>query len=469
MNKALLAVAGIVVVGGIYYVATTSGKKDGVSLPSLSKSELSALVKSQTAEYEADGFKISEKDGVFVLQAADEKKVRIFLFDKLSAMLPKSYSSTLRPIKREFLSKDENIVAGLEFDMKVIDTDEGAKLEVVLTKLPEHLQKDLESSPKAKWFKDILDKGTFAYTLSMDKKGTVNGVALKDINEHIEVDKTVIDTKIAGVWAKFAGDVNAKFTMQEAVKIISINVKERNNFFGLTINNIKGNVDQTTPFDQVASSSIERITYDMEKRNKFLKFLMNGIAFQSKTESKNGFVDSTVEMAADKSSFKVTRHGKVKSDLMIDGFKFGLTGKHISKEAALALQNLNASPKKLESALQKMLKTGLTLDVDALNVKKVMFTTPFLALEVKDFTFKLHAQLKENSLDMNMGSPMQYFPFIKVNARLALNSEDLDKIVKMQPMAGMLVNMKKVEGDLAVFELLFENGQVTVNGNQLPF
>ena len=474
MNKALLAVAGVAVVGGIYYVSTTGGS--GVSLPSLSTSELSTLVKSQTAGYEADGFKISETDGVFTLQAADETKVRAFLFKKFTAMLPKSYNASLNPLKQEFLNVKRESLVGLEFDMKVIDTDEGAKLEVILTKLPSKLQKNLENAPKAKWFKDILDKGAFAYELSMDKKGTVNGIALKDIKEHIEIDKsTVVDAEVSGVWAKFSGDVNAKFTMQEAVKIISLNVKDNNTFLGLTVNNIKGNVEQTTPFDQVASSSIERITFDMEKRNKFIKFLMNGIAVQTKTESKDGFINSTIAVDVHKADYKLTRRGKVQADAVVDDFKFSLTGKHISKKAALALQDLSVSANPqadmgaLMVAMESMLKSGLSLDVDALNVKKLGFATPFLKLELKDFAFNLHAQLKENSLNMNMGSPMQYIPFIRVNARLALNSEDLDKLVAMQPMAGMLVNMKKVEGDLAVFELVFENGQVTVNGNALPF
>lgn len=477
MNKALLVIAGVAVAGGIYYVTTTGDKSDGsgFSMPSLSKSELSTLVQSQKAGYEADGFQMTEKDGVFILKASDEKKVRTFLFEKFTAMLPKSYSATLKPLKQEFLSSDENFVEGLEFDMKVIDTDDGAKLEVILTKLPESLQKDLEQAPEAKWFKDILDKGSFAYTLSMDKRGDIKGVALKDINEHIEIDNAVIDAKVAGVWAKFTGDVNAKFKMQEALEIISINVKERDNFFGLTMNNIKGDVDQTTPFDQVASSSVERISFDLEKYDKFMKFLMNGIALQSKTTSTKGFVDSSVDVAIDKTSFKVTENATLKSDFLLDNFKFALTAKHISKEAALALQTLSTSPDpqvemdQLLGALQKMLQAGLTIDIDALNAKKITLATPFLGLEIKDFNFDLHAQLKENSLDMNMGSPVQYIPFIRVNARVALNSEDLDKLVAMQPMAGMLVNMKKMEGDLAVFELIFENGQITVNGNALPF
>ena len=472
MNKAILAVAGVAVVGGVYYFTAGkigTGTSGGMSLPSVSKSELSALVKSQTAGYQAQGFDIAEKDGVFMLKAKDEQKVRTFLFDKFTAMLPQSYSSSLTPLKKEFLRTKDITLAGLEFDMKVVETDEGAKLEVVLTKLPHELQNELERSPKAKWFKDILDKGTFAYTLSMDKTGKINGIALKDIVEHIEIDKTVIDAKATGIWAKFIGDINGKFKLEEAVKIISVNVKERDNFFGFTINNIEGKVDQKTPYDQVASSSIERITFDLEKYKRLTKFLMTGIALNSKTEDDNGFINSSVDISSHKVDFKVTKNGAVDASIIVEDFKFALTGKHISKEAAVALQTASSDIRQLQPAIQKMLKTGLSLDIDAFDIKKLAFSSPFMKLEVKDFSFKLHAQLKENSLDMNMGSPMQYIPFIKVNARLALNKADLASIVAMQPMAGMLAGMKKIEGELAVFELAFENGQVTVNGNQLPF
>lgn len=477
MNKAILAAAGLAVIGGVYYFTAGkgAGTSGGITLPSLSKSELSTLVKSQTASYQDHGFEIVEKDGVFVLKAKDEQKVRTFLFDNFAEMLPDSYTSTLKPLKREFLKEHGNITSGLEFDMQVIDTSEGAKLEVVLRKLPTEMQKELEISKDAQWLKELLDKGAFAYTLSMDKTGKINGIALKDIVEHIEIDKTVIDAKSKGIWAKFIGDVNGKFQLEEAAEIISLNVKDVNNFIGFTINNIEGKVDQTTLYDKVASSSIERITFDFEKHDRLSKFLMTGIALNSKSEDDKGFINSGIDIASHKVDFKVMREGHVDRFLTLDDFRFAITGKHISKEAADVLQSIGLtsnSPKemkKLQLALEKMVKTGLSIDVDAFDVKKMVFASPFLNLEVKDFAFKLHAQLKENSLDMNMGSPMQYIPFIKINARLAVNKTDLTTLIAMQPMAGVLASMKKIEGELAVFELLFENGQMTVNGKPLPF
>ena len=71
MKKVILAVAGIAVIGVVYYfTAGKIGKEgaEGMSLPSISKSELSTLVQSKTASYKRQGFDVVEKDGEQVLK-----------------------------------------------------------------------------------------------------------------------------------------------------------------------------------------------------------------------------------------------------------------------------------------------------------------------------------------------------------------------------------------------------------------
>ena len=483
MNKALLAVAGVAVAGGVYYFTTTGtgsqGSSDGmeISIPSLSKSELNSLVASQTESYKSSGFAMSQSGDSFVLTAEDEQKVRTFLFDKFPSMLPTSYSSTMNPLKQEFLSNKENIVAGLEFDMKVVETNGMAQLEVTLKKLPTQIQTEMETAgTEAQWFKEMLDRGAFSYLLTMNKKGEVNGITVKDINEQIKPNADAnIDFKMQGIWAKFAGDINGAFKLQEGIKNISLAVQERDKNFDFAIQNVKGSMDQKTPFDQVTSSSVEKISFTAEKHSEFIEFLMQGIAFTSKTEAVNGFINSKADMASHNVHFKMTQNGVPQADVTLNGFKFALSADHISKEAALAVQELgvNADPvvanEKLQAAIAKMLKTGLTLDLTALDAKRLAVMAGPINKEVKDFSFTLNAQLKENSLDMNAGSPAQYIPFVKVTARLALNDADLTKLLELQPMLAMFTGMKKMEGELAVFNFAFVNGQMTINGNPLPF
>jgi hypothetical protein len=347
---------------------------------------------------------------------------------------------------------------------------------VTLKKLPTELQADLErAGSQAQWFRDMLDRGAFAYALSMNKKGEVNGIMVKDINEQIKPNEdTNVDLKVQGVWAKFTGDINSEFKLQEGVKNISLAVDERGKHFDVGVQNIKGAMDQKTIFDQVTSSSIEKITFNMDKRQKFIKFLMNGIAFTSNTAQASGFVNSDLGMKVHTTSFKMTRKGEVQADIALNEFKFDIAVDHISKEAALAVQELGMSPdpmmasKKMEDAFSKMLKSGLSLKL-GVDTKRLAVKAGYINKELKDLTLTVDAQLKENSLDMKAGSPAQYIPFVKVNARLAVNDADLTSLVQLQPMMGMFTAMKKMEGELAVFEFAFVNGQMTVNGQPLPF
>ncbi len=481
MNKALLAVAGVAVAGGVYYFVSTkstlTGETTDISIPSISKSELRSIVKSQAKGYEASGFAIAESGDTFVLKAEDEQKVREFLFEKFASMMPSSYASALQPLKEEFMKSGENFVEGLEFDMKVIETNGAAQLEVTLKKLPREVQEDMErAGAEAQWFKDMLDRGTFAYILSMNKEGDVNGIMVKDINEQIKPDEdTTVDLKVQGVWAKFHGDINAEFKLQEGVKNISLAVQEREKHFDFAVQNIKGGLNQTSPLDQTSSSSIEKIAFNAEKYGEFVKFLMNGIAFSSKTETVNGFINSDAEIAAHNTHFKLTENGVETAEVTLNGFKFAFLAEHISKEAALAIQEIGMNPnpeavsKQTLEAFEKMIKSGLTLKITALNAERLAVNAGPVDKELKKFSFTVDAQLKENSLDMKAGNPAQYIPFVKVNARLAVNDADLTSLVQLQPMMGMFTAMKKVEGELAVFNFAFVNGQMTINGQQLPF
>ena len=79
---------------------------------------------------------------------------------------------------------NEPVLAGMEFDLNIIEDEESAKLEVILKKIPDQFKAELAKTPEGqKTIQTLLDKGSLAYILWLDSKGDFRGVALKDFNE----------------------------------------------------------------------------------------------------------------------------------------------------------------------------------------------------------------------------------------------------------------------------------------------
>ncbi len=455
-------------------VATVAMMALTVQAANMSSSAMSKHVASQKASYKKSGFVLTSKGKGFTLRAEDERKVRAFLFDKFLSLMPESYAPTFEPLKQEVLSDKNASIKGLEFDMKVQNSKSGAKLMVTLRKLPDALEKKMNKKPKdSKWFHDMIRRGTFAYMLTMDKKGKINSIRIKDVSEKVKIDKASLGIKMQGIWAKFNGTMGGKFFIEEEIKNIAISVNEGANHLDLGMKNLKGKSKQKSPYDEVSSGSIERVYFNFEEHGKFIKFLMQGNAITSKTDDVRGFINSKMGLTTDKVQLRVTETGILKTDVILQGFKFGLKVGHLSKEAVETMQTLGMETDPLKAQaksirmIEKLLKAGFTFDITALNVKNFNLVG-LMNIRIRDLSFTLNASLKKNKVTMQQGV-LGYIPFVKVNARLALNSADLDKLATIQPMLGMLVAMKKMKGKLALFDIAFVNGQITINGQMLPF
>ncbi len=480
MKKVALAATAVVVAGGVYYYMTQMApQKDEIALPEISKAELNNLVASQAADYKTNGFLLAEKEGKFTLTAQDEKKVRQFLVNKLSSMLPASYNSAMEQLKSNLLTGDEKFLEGMAFDMKVVESDAGAQLQVSLSRLSNIIEAEMAKDPEAfKEIRSFIEKGGMTYTLSMDNKGTINGIAVQDINEtfHPTPSRT-FSFKSEGIWAKFQGDINKIFKMQEGVKKISFDAEIPGEKISFTLNDLTGKLHQTTPLDQTSDSAIGKILFHMIQGDKNIELQLQNIAVEADSKSDKGFVGSGFEMRSGINSFIVTQGGIEQNRFGLDNLRLNLHADHITQEAVMALQDLGMSGnpdqdmQKLQKALTDMVHAGLKFDINAVNTDKFTLNAAggALNLDINNFKFELHMELKENALDLNAGSPMQIIPFLQAKGKLQLNAKDLEKLVQMQPMLGMLNAMKKVDGESAVFEFAFLNGQTTINGNPLPF
>ena len=259
----------------------------------------------------------------------------------------------------------------------------------------------------------------------------------------------------------------------QTVKNVTISAKGNGQNFDFSINDVVGKSSQEDIFNKTSNVLMKTIVLDVNSPENKTKISFNDIALDTTSELVNGFINSSGKYTI----VRTTVTALQSSTIAIDNLVIAVSGEHVSKEAMLALQTmgLSADPTadqaKMLEAMDKMLKSGLTFDIKAFDIAKLNLNMAqgMPPIEVKNFKFNLHAQLKENSLDLSSGNPMMYLPFVTLEGKIEIDNADLDKLVMINPMVGMLTGLKKVEGTQAVFAYAFKEGKLTINGKPLPF
>ena len=477
MKKLLIAIVGIGFVAGVYiFIAppTSPVEKGGITMPTLTKNQLQTILDAQLATYEADGFTLTSKDGSYTLTAKDEQKVRAFLVKKLDEVLPDEYAPLMSELKTAMTQSNESLLTGMEFELKVIEDDQSAKLEVVLKKLPDLFKAELAKSPQdQQTIQTLLDKGSLAYILWLDNKGDFRGVALKDFSENWVKDNQKISLSYTGVSEVHEGDYQKKMRSSQAVKSVNFASTEDNQSFDLSIKDVTGTSSQEDIYNKVANVMVKTLLVNSQNPQGKTTATFTDMYLETLTELEDGFINSSGKYTIS----KIEVLGPQNAAINLDNLVVAASAKHISKEAMLALQTMGmtANPQVDQEAALKaidtMLKSGLSFDIEAFDMAKLDLNMGqgMPPIEVKNFKFNLHAQLKENSLNLSSGNPMMYLPFVTLEGKIEIDSADLDKLVMINPMVGMLTGLKKVEGTQAVFAYAFKEGKITINGKPLPF
>ena len=469
MKKLLLgALALAATIGAVLFIVPltkTTTPDTALAMPKLSVKTLEHLLETQT--FSDQGFSIEKSAQSFTLQVTQEEKVRHFLVTSLNTLIPTTYAPLVADIKAELSQTQEKLFEGLTFDMHVVDTPESAKLVVVLKKLPASLIQKLPSHD-ARIIQALLDKGALGYTLWLDEQAVLRGIELNNLDETWSKEGQTTHVRTQDTWARFQGSADTSMQVIQGMKELHITMSQISETFSFILLALEGTSTQTDPFNSQSKITLEALQFhaknDQEEANATLK----NIQTDFHSEVKAGFINSDAAYRIAHTEV-VGNNGKIR----IEDFVFMLSGNHISHEAMLSLAAMNATtqPELAEEAIEKMLQSGLTFEIQNLSMKtlSIAIDAQLPAIEVRNFKFDLHAQLKENSLNLNDGNALMYLPFIALEGKLELNSADLDKLISLNPMLGMLSIMKKSQGDQAVFEYAFKGGQILINGQPLPF
>ena len=486
MKKILIAVVAVaVVVGAYFFLMTDASTKGGLKLDKLSVSDVETILEKKKSEYAAGGFNLTKVGDHYTLVAIDEQKARQFLIQEMKSILPPSYDPVMQGFNESLTSVKEEILKGMVFDMDIVEDSEGAKVEVTLKMLPESLSATLQNKKEADTLiTNFLAKGGFAYKIAMNVKGEVEGVELKDINEDLTVDNDKVKLKLLGAWVKMIGDMNGKMESASGLAEASMHVQGANDqSMNISVNDVTSSAKQTGPYDQSSKGSIAKMSFDFKEFGNLISVVLNSMDIDFIASSKDGFLDGGYTLNTKSITGKGSdKTGASTASLNMQNIVFDVMVNHIQIKALESMQmmqnqglasGLIGSPiaqnpvADQAQAIMQMLQSGLSFHINALNSELLEITMPngMPPVALHNFKFNLHADLKENTLDMS--NPMMYMPFVEIKGSIAMAEADLETIAQMAPMAGMFLAMKRVEGGQAIFDIEFAQGHIKVNGTQV--
>lgn len=184
------------------------------------------------------------------------------------------------------------------------------------------------------------------------------------------------------------------------------------------------------------------------------------------------------------SQMKVVESGKgtLPREVEIAGFSVGvrLGGLYnfLPDAMQLALKSTLAQDVAAKKALRKegealgerMLQKGVRVTIDPLKVAKFFFKDSKMQKGFEAMNLHLDARLKPNQLDpRNPMAMMLLIAYLEADGKATMGKKDLEQIlVELDPGMRMMVKQYvKYEGDRAVFDLHFEQGNLLINGKPL--
>ena len=197
---------------------------------------------------------------------------------------------------------------------------------------------------------------------------------------------------------------------------------------------------------------------------------LDKISTSSVSKTADGFLTSGGDMKIKGFSLVQKSGSNVIADLKIGDFNFDVLASHLSTKAILALQQVSMTAnadKATQKAMMDLLHEGLSFELKSLGAKSITLKAGPVDKTLNDLDISFKIEIVKNNIDL-LKNPMAAIAFIKFHGKIKVNDADLTSLASLAPVAGMVTSMKKVEGDLAVFEFSFANGAITMNGKPLP-
>ncbi|MDD2791221.1 MAG: DUF945 family protein [Sulfurimonas sp.] len=290
---------------------------------------------------------------------------------------------------------------------------------------------------------------------------------LKDVNEeYVETDGTNLKFSLFGISYKGSGNLIAPNILSAQIHKISLEAKK-------DIFEMKFNLSDLTTESEFTSkskyaSAVTLGSFDLSMQGD------DNVSMNAK-DLKVGMSADTQDAFAQiyaKSSFKTMQLNASALNASMQGFNYDISMVDLDKDALEELQDVLTEAKtsqsetlelKMKESFIKLLSRGVTLNIDDLSFEKLILNN---TEDLKGISMHSQIAFKE---DPALANKLLYTPALlaqnlDTEIKLKISKEIFQKINETTPMAALVMQYAKEDGQNLVFEITFRNGEVMVNG-----
>jgi len=423
------------------------------------------------------GFMVTKiKDDSSLLTTAQSYKVVISNPDSIyDHYLKNIFDASQKELAKKALSTLNDSEFTIDLNILNFPVSHKDALSIYLTSLPPKavsssksntIVKEIELFLKNKGLGEIVDTNAFGKATSMrmkniDKKFDAKKGSLEIVLKDYIVNLSRFDLKNYNYAFK---TLNKRFKIQ-------IEAKDKTNI-DLQYNNLKCNTDRKNLYNYDTYCNVDDLNFLLSQYGKDINLKLNDI-----------FVSSKSALMAENISYKfrykikeialhqTLRYGR-KLDLKIDNFLYSGTLSGLSKDTMEQISKLSYDKnsllkKEYLDIIQKVLNKGLTLKIDNLSIDSLVVNAGKKPIAFGQIKTSLTINLEKNSIDLSRKrvNPLTLIRYIDIEAKISLDKKDYE-FLKSFDRRGKIDNIVKFQGNKAIFDIEFNKGKLTINGQK---
>lgn len=440
MKKIAAGAMGIILIAILYYFSLGSSQLTN---------EFKSTVDQELTNLQSHGFSIEdrtveEKSEHFVLVFDDTDTITNYL-NAQGAAITVEEAASLKGLK-----------FGVDLDY-LKDAYSSISFDLYPTALPDTFsQGDLDKQDKEILSKleELLTKRTFLVHVDINKLLDGFKGSMKDIDERFGDTGEIISVKMESLL--FTGDIKEdKITsVNQTLKSFLIHAEDE---LDIAFSDIKSRyiLHGPTTYDTSTDYSIEKILFNEASKQ---SIEINKIKAETKTTIQNDLAESMLNTTVE--SVQVNKDSQLNK---LSNIRLDMSAGNLDIKAFEQLQQINMQDDtQIDKLTQQILSRGPTFKVSKLSVEKLHTQNQDIQGFDMDARFEVAKDLDLTSLQTN---PM--LALASMSAHLNLNlSESLHTFLSTHPQAliAMMMFQPKDENGKKVYQIILENGTLSVNG-----
>lgn len=442
--------------------------------PLVISSSVDAKIETNRAILEQNGFKqvITDKSGYmtaqrhFTLEVTDGAKARDYLLDMLVAKNTqyRFFATSLKEISPIEMN---SLFNGLTFKGVMENSNllpQESTMSLVLEKLPLSIHKEVADNKEFQnTLVPLLQKGAIAFDLRFDSRQKLSNVRMRDIKESLKFEEAIVDMETRNHAVSFNDDgnlVKGKATVdKQMIDLRSSNFELQSNLDKLIYEFIYKN-----EFNNQGTLSLGGYQLSIREGSDIMALYLGKMEANSALEEiqqgltlKAMYTLNDIAFADKRDEVKLK---KMIVNIDLSGIATAKIKKLQEDYNALMLEQNSLSDEELINDFVALINDGMALD-----------------LSVKLSDLSAEVALKDMSIDLNMiipkntysdkQSPLALLSLLEIKANVKMHKDDRQTLENFEMSAEEDFASGKVEGDYFIYDILFKDNKISINGKAI--